>query len=99
MASLEFVSQLQMIYAQKAENGGLQIVHVDRVRHHVVAVVVGLAETEAALHTASCHPHGEATGMVIASVIRVGQLALAVYGAAEFTAPYDQGVVEQTALL
>ena len=41
----------------------------------------------------------EAARMMVAAVIVGRQLALAIYGAAEFAAPDDQRVVEQAALL
>src|SRR5690242_12309454 len=69
MTPLVFVGQPQMIHSQQAQNGGLQIVYVDRVGYYVVAVIVRFPEAEALFHAAAGHPHGEAARMVIASVV------------------------------
>ena len=45
MAALEFEGQPLVVDAQAVQNGGLQIVDVDRVGDDVVAEVVGLAVT------------------------------------------------------
>src|SRR4051794_22107590 len=70
-----------------------------RALRDVVAVIVRLAQTEALLHSAARHPHGETSRMVIPTVIGVRQLALAIYSPPELPAPHDQRIVEQPALL
>ena len=77
----------------------MQVVHLHRVLHDVVRVVVGLAVGDAGLHATARHPHREAAGMVVAAVVVARELALAVDGAAELAGPEHQRVVEQAALL
>src|SRR5690349_644502 len=65
MPSLEFVGQLGMVHAQATENGGLQIVNVRRIFHHVVAVIVRLAIADARLDAAARHPHRKAAAVMV----------------------------------
>ena len=44
IAALEFVSQLRVIQAQQVQHGGVQVVDVHPVFHHVEAKFVGLAD-------------------------------------------------------
>ena len=99
VASLEAVRQLLVVDAERVQDGGLEVVDRDRVGHHVVAELVGLAEHEPALHAAAGDPHAEVPRMMVAAVVRVGQLALAEHRPAELAAPDDERVVEQAALL
>src|SRR5579872_918992 len=98
MAALKFEGKLGVVNTQAVQNSRVQIVHVDRILGDVVAVIVGCAICDAGLDAAAGHPDGEAAWMVVAAVVVGGQLSLAVNGAAELTAPYDQRVVEQAAL-
>ena len=81
------------------QGGRLQVVHVDRILHHVVAVVVGSPVRQAGLDAAAGHPHREAARMMVASVVGLAELALAVDGAPELAAPDDKRVVQEAALL
>ena len=77
----------------------MQIVDMDGILDDVVAEVVRRAVGHSALDAAAGHPDGETARMMIATVIVGRQLALAIHGAAELTAPNDQRVVQQAALL
>src|ERR1035437_1693937 len=57
IASLELKRQLGVLNAQAVQDGGLQVVDVDRVFQNVVTEVVGLAQNEAALDATPRHPH------------------------------------------
>ncbi len=92
VASAVAVGQVFVVEAEEVEEGGVEVVDVDGVLDGLVAVVVGAAEGEAGLGTAAGHPEGEALGIVVASVGFP-----AVGGAAEFAAPDDERVVEETA--
>src|SRR5215468_3116433 len=76
----------------------LKVKYANRVRDYVVAVIVGLADRNALLHAAAGDPHREIARVMIATVIGLGELALAIDRAPEFPAPDDQRVVEQAAL-
>ena len=49
VASLEAIRQFLVIDAERVQDGGLQVVDGHRIRHDVVAELVGLAEHEPAL--------------------------------------------------
>ena len=99
VAALELVSQAGVVDAQAVENGGVQVVNVHRVLDNVVTEFVGVAVSDARLDPAAGEPDRETPRMVVAAVIFGGQRALAIDRAAEFSAPDDQGVVKQPALL
>ena len=84
VTSLELEGQPFMVHTQAMQDSGLQIVHVHRVGNHVIAVVVGLADRDAALDPATGHPHAEAARMMVPAVVGFGELALAIHRAAEF---------------
>src|SRR6266853_652081 len=88
-----------MVDAQLTENGGVKVADVDRVLDDVVGHLVGLAIDKSGLHAAAGHPDAETAGMMVAAIIFLGELALAINGAAKFTAPNHQRVLEQAALL
>src|SRR5258706_13729569 len=69
VSSLKLISQLGVVDTQRAQDGRMQIVNVDRIFHDVVAVVVGLADADAGLDASAGEPHGEAAWMMIAPVI------------------------------
>ncbi len=50
------------------------------------------------LGASASEPDGEASWVVVAAVGFVGEFTLAVDGAAEFSAPDDEGVVEEASL-
>src|SRR5258706_16402598 len=98
MAALVQERQARVLDSQAMENGGLQVVHMDRVFRDVVAIVVRFAESHARLDTAACHPYGETSGVMIAAVVGRGESALAINCPAEFSAPNHQSVVEHATL-
>jgi hypothetical protein len=49
VAALELVGELRMVSAQAVDDGGLQIVDMDRIFGDLVSVVVGFAKCDAAL--------------------------------------------------
>src|SRR5438477_12984493 len=98
MPPLELKRQLRVIDAQAAKNGGVQIVHMNRIPRDVVAIIIGFAVSNAGLHSAARHPDREATRMVVAPVIVGREFALTVDRTAEFTSPYDQRVIQKSTL-
>src|SRR4051794_37828613 len=73
---------------------------VHRVFHGVEAEVVARAVRDAGLHAAARHPEREGVRMVIATPrLRLLDFPLQERGAPEFTAPDDERVFEQPALL
>src|SRR5260370_36008491 len=88
-----------MINAEAMQDGGLQVVDVHLIFKDVVGIVIRLADAQAALDAAAGHPNGEAAGMMVAAIVRGGELALAIHGAAEFAGPHDASVVQHASLL
>lgn len=65
----------------------------------VVAVVVTAAIGNPWLHAASCHPGRETAGVVVPPIILFREFTLTVSGAAKFSAPDDEGVLEHASFL
>ena len=99
VAALEAVGQPGVLDPQQVQDRGVEVVDLDRVLDDVVGEVVGLAVDEARLDAAAGQPDREAARVMVAAVIRGGELALRVDRPAELAAPDDQRVVEQPALL
>src|SRR6266568_2303566 len=99
VAALKPIRDAFVVDAEALENRRVQVVNVHRVLDDVVAVIVRLAVTDARFDSATRHPDRVATAVMIATVVVLFNLALAIDGTAEFTAPNDQSVVQQTALL
>ena len=100
VATLEAVGEPLVVEAEQVHDGGLQIVHVDFVLHDGEAEFIGLAIADAVLHAAACEEDGIRVGKMIAALVHaLGGAAFAEWCAAEFAAPHDERVVEQTALL
>ena len=76
-----------MIDAQQSKHGRVEVTHVHRVLHHVVAEIVSFSVDDPGFSAPACQPYREATRMMIPSVVFLGKAALAVYGAPEFAAP------------
>ena len=99
IAALIFEGQPLVINAELVKKSGMKIVNMYRILNHVVAVGVGLAQVAPRLDAASSHPNAETARMVVPTEIVLPQLALAIVGPAEFTAPNHQCIIEHTALL
>src|SRR5438093_11493426 len=81
------------------EERGVQVMDVHFVLHNVETELVGFADGDAGFDAAAGEPNGEGLRMMVAPefATSVG-IALDHGGAAKFTAPNDEGIVEQTAL-
>ena len=73
--------------------GGLEIMHMHGILRDVVTEFIGFTVAGAGLDAAACHPVGEAAWVMIAPISGGAGLALAVSGAAKFTAPDDERLV------
>src|SRR5206468_2863130 len=88
-----------VIDAEQAQHGRVEIAHMDRVFHDVIAKIVRHAVDNSRLSAAASHPNSKATGMMVAAIVVFGKSALAIHGAAEFAAPQHQRVVQKSAAL
>ena len=89
------VGELGVVEAELVEEGGLIIVGGDLVHSGAVADFVGFAVDGAGLEAAAGEPSGEALAIVVAARFAAG---LHDRQAADFTAPMNNGAVEQAAL-
>ena len=87
--------ELFVVEAELVEKGGLVIVGSDLVDSGAVADLIGLAINGAALETAAGEPSAEALPIMVAAGFAAG---LHDRQAADFTAPMNNGAVEQAAL-
>ena len=81
-----------MVESHEVEDGCVHVVDVDAVLDGRQSKFVGGAVAESFLHTAAGHPGGVAVVVVVATL-----LTLRSGGAAKFTAPDDERLVEQAA--
>lgn len=86
-----------MIKTELMQHGRVQIANVHRVFGDIVGEIVRLAVGDTGFYAAARQPHAEAAGVVISTVVLGFQGALRVDGAAEFSAPNDEGVIQHAA--
>ena len=94
ISSLKPVSELLVINPEQMHDGGVKIMHMHGVLRDVIAVVIRCSQRESLLNPRTRQKDGEATGVVIPSVIGRSQLALRVNRPAELPAPNDQGILK-----
>ena len=88
-----------VLNAQEVQHCGVQVVHVHRVFHDVVAEVVGAPIHKARLDAAAGHPQRKTPGMMVATKAVGTNVALRISGAPKLTAPDNQRVVKKPTLL
>ena len=88
-----------MIDAEEVEDGGVEVADVDGFRWvgDVPAVVIG-GTVDAGFDSATSHPERKGAAVVVATGGWSIKGSLGKDGAAEFTAPDDEGVFEKAAL-
>ena len=77
----------------------VKVVNVDGIFKDVVAIVVGFSDGDSFFYSCSSHPHTEALGMMITSVIFASQFYLTVGGSPKLSTPYEESIFQHTALL
>ena len=93
--ALEFDREFFVIKAQKVKQGRMEVVNVDGILSGVEPEFVRGPKGETGFHAAAREPHGESVRVVITAVVA----ALNHRRATELTAPDDDGVLEESALL
>lgn len=95
VATLMEVGQSRVIHAHQVEDGGVEVVDMDAIGDGGEAEFVGFAVGLASLDFPACHPHGEAIRVVIST----GFVDPFAEGhATKFSAPDDQGFIEEATL-
>ncbi len=97
--TLVLEDQLLVVDSHQVQKGSLKIVYVDRIFRYVVAEFISLSVAEPWFDTATGHPGGKATGMMIPTIAMAHIQTLGIIGPAEFPSPNHQGVFQETALL
>ena len=97
-ATLVLECQSFMVDTKLVQNSGMQVVDMDAILLHVVAVFIRRAIAAAGLNPTTCHPDRKAARMVVTSEAVLSQFALAIIRTAKFTAPDNKRVFQQTAL-
>ncbi len=88
--------EVLVAHPQTVQKGGVEVVDMDLVLRGEVTELVGGTVNEARSYSPSRQPHGEAMRVVVpASSLPA---ALGHGGAAEFSPPDDEGIVQQTPL-
>src|SRR5215472_17117928 len=67
--ALELECKPLVVHPEQAENSSIEIPHVHRIPHDVVAEVVGLTVDVAGFCTAARHPRSKTARMVVAAVV------------------------------
>src|SRR5256885_17054760 len=81
------------------QDSRLQVMDVHGVVDDVVAIIVRFADAQTRLNTAAGHPNRKTARMMVAAIVRPGELALAVDGPAKFSGPHHQCVIQHASLL
>ena len=92
VSAFVFIGELLVLNTQEVEGGGVEVVDMEGIFRGGKAEGIGLAEGHSSLDTASGHEHGAGLGVVISAG------SLGHRGAAEFSAPDDEGVIEEATL-
>ena len=87
-----------MIETKEAQNRRVQVMDIDAVRGHLATDFVGFTVVHAALDAAASHPATESLGVVVTTGVRV-HATRGRRGTAKFSAPDDEGLIEQATLL
>ena len=101
------VGELGMVDPELVEDGGVEVVNMDRTggkfffggidglaigAEDVVAIIVGGTVGHAGFNAAAGHPCSEAARVMVSTVVVVGELALRVGGATELSSPDDERI-------
>ena len=92
-SALKLVGQTLVIDAEQMHQRCLKIVDVNWILDDVVAELVRLAVSYSRLDASASHPNRKTLGMMVTTIIRLGQLTLRIISAAKLTAPNDQRIV------
>src|SRR5262249_55005141 len=88
--ALVLEGQSSVIDAQEMQDGGLEVMDVNRVLGDVVTEVIGSAVSDAGLDATAGHPDREATRMMIPAIGLGVHISLHEHGPAEFARPDNQ---------
>jgi len=87
-----------MIDSEAMKYRGVQVMNMNAVLYDVVTKVISFTMNDTRLNTSSRHPFGEATRMVISTIIFFRELTLAVHSPTEFSTPNHKSVIQHASL-
>lgn len=93
LQSLKWVGEPD-VDAHAMQDGCVEVIQMDGIFHDIVAEAIGRAVSRSLFYSATGHPHEEASGVVVATIITCCQCALRVYRAAEFSAANDECIFQ-----
>ena len=99
MAALELEGKLGVIDAQAMKHRSVQVVNMHWVANDVVGVVVAFAVAHSWLESPPSNPHCEASRVVVASIVVLGQPALTIDCTSELATPNYEGIIQHSPLL
>ena len=76
VTTLVTIGELFVVNSEKMQDCRIKIVDVYRISDDIVAVIVGLTESDTTLYTSTSKQDSEAARMMVTSVIRGGEFAL-----------------------
>lgn len=98
LAALKAVGEAFVVDAEEMKDRCVKVVNVDGVFKDVVAIVVGFSDGDSFFDSCSSHPHAEALGMMITSVIFASQFSLTVGGSPKLTTPDEESILQHATL-
>ena len=99
LAALKAIGEAFVVDAEEMKDRCVKVVNVDGVFKDVVAIVVGFSDSDSFFDSCSSHPHAEALGMMITSVIFASQFSLTVGGSTKLSTPDEKSILQHATLL
>jgi len=98
ITSLELVGELFVVDPELVENGGVEVVDVNRVFRDIIRKIIGSPMRHTGFDATARHPDSESARVVVPPVVILGKRPLAVGGATKLTTPDNECIVEEAAL-
>ena len=92
-APLETIGQSLVVDPQQVEESRMEIMHMNRIAHDIVAIFVSLPHGLTRLDAPTGKPHAEATRVMIPAEIVAIQFSLGVVGPAKLASPDHESVI------
>lgn len=74
--ALVFEGESFVVDAEQVQQRGVEIMNVNRILHDVIAKLTSFTVDQTPLHPTSRHPSGEASRMMVPTVVGAGEFSL-----------------------
>ena len=93
--------ELVVINSELVKHSCVKVAYVYRILYYIIAELVGFPIADTALDSATCHPCGKASWMMVATILfPISRIeVLGVRGPAKFARENDKRVIKQSSLL